>query len=160
MFSRGDLMNKIEDRKYYRDETIKLTVPVFLELLISSLFGMIDMMMVGNSGPSHITTPSIAAIGITNQVMFIGIAMAQALSTGGTAMISRYYGAKENHRIPDVVKHLIILAIVVLIIPFVLLNQFIPENIMSFIGAEQDTINIGLRYFRIIIFGFIFQAFN
>lgn len=157
---RSDKLNKKDNLIYYRNETIKLTIPVFLELLISSLFGMVDMMMVGNSGPIHITTPSIAAVGITNQIMFIGIAMAQAMSAGGTAMISRYCGANEEERVPNVVKHLIILMIIVLIIPFVGINQLIPERMMALIGAEQDTINIGLNYFRIIILGFIFQAFN
>lgn len=145
---------------YYRKQTIKLTIPVFFELLISSLFGMVDMMMVGNSGAPSITTPSIAATGITNQVMFIGIAMAQAMSAGGTAMISRYCGANEEEKIPNVVKHLIILMIVILIIPFVTISQLIPERIMAFIGAEQETINIGLNYFKIVILGFIFQSLN
>lgn len=153
-------MKKEYDSSYYRKETIKLTIPVFFELLISSLFGMIDMMMVGNSGVPSIATPSIAATGITNQVMLIGIAMAQAMSVGGTAMISRYSGANEKEKIPNVVKHLIILMIGILIIPFVTLNQIIPEKIMSFIGAEQGTIDIGLNYFRIIVFGFIFQSLN
>ena len=153
-------MKENNNLNYYRSKTIKLTIPVFLELLISSLFGMVDMMMVGNSGPPSITTPSIAATGITNQVMFIGIAMAQAMSAGGTAMISRYTGANKEERIPDVVKHLIVLMITILIIPFVTINQLIPEGIMSFIGAEQETINIGLSYFRIVILGFIFQSLN
>ena len=86
--------------------------------------------------------------------------MAQAMSVGGTAMISRYSGANKEERIPDIVKHLIILMIGILIIPFVTINQLIPEKIMSFIGAEQVTIDIGLNYFRIIIFGFIFQSLN
>ncbi|HZK01225.1 MAG TPA: MATE family efflux transporter [Tissierellaceae bacterium] len=144
----------------YRKQTIRLTIPVFLELLISSLFGMVDMMMVGNSGLPSISTPSIAATGITNQVMFIGIAMAQAMSAGGTAMISRYCGANKENKIPNVVKHLIILTIAILIIPFITINQLIPEKIMSFIGAEQDTINIGINYFKIVTFGFLFQSLN
>lgn len=145
---------------YYRKETIRLTIPVFLELLISSLFGMVDMMMVGNSGAPSVTTPSIAATGITNQVILIGIAMAQAMGTGGTAMISRYCGAKEEWKVPDVVKHLLVLIVLILLIPYVTLNQAIPEKIMAFIGAETETINIGLDYFRIMIVGFIFQAMN
>lgn len=151
---------KANDLNYYRKETIKLTIPVFLELLISSLFGMVDMMMVGNSGPPSIATPAIAATGITNQVMLIGIAMAQAMSVGGTAMISRYNGANEHKKIPNVVKHLIVLMIIILIIPFVAINQLIPENIMRFIGAEAETINVGINYFRIVIIGFIFQSLN
>ncbi len=145
---------------YYRKQTMRLTIPVFFELLISSLFGMLDMMMVGNSGVPSIATPSIAATGITNQVMLIGIAMAQAMSVGGTAMISRYSGANKEEKIPDIVKHLIILMIAILIIPFVTISQMIPEKIMTFIGAEQETINIGLNYFKIVIFGFIFQSLN
>lgn len=157
---RGDILKEKHSLNTYRKETLILTIPVFLELLISSLFGMVDMMMVGHSGASHITTPSIAAIGITNQMMFIGIAIAQALSAGGTAMISRYCGAEEEERVPDVVKHLVVLIIFLLIIPFVTINQLIPEKIMNFIGAEPDTIKIGLNYFKIIIVGFIFQSFN
>lgn len=153
-------MEEKNNLNYYRNKTIKLTVPVFLELLISSLFGMVDMMMVGNSGVPSIATPSIAATGITNQVMFIGIAMAQAMSAGGTAMISRYCGSNEEEKIPNTVKHLVILMIMILIIPFVTINQLIPQRIMSFIGAEQETINIGLNYFKIIILGFIFQSLN
>lgn len=153
-------MNEKHSLNSYRKETIKLTIPVFLELLISSLFGMVDMMMVGNSGLPSVTTPSIAATGITNQVMFIGIAMAQAISTGGTTMISRYSGANEEEKIPNIVKHLIVLMIIILIIPFVAINQLIPERIMGFIGAEQETINIGLNYFKIVTLGFIFQSLN
>ena len=153
-------MTERNNLNYYRKQTIKLTIPVFLELLISSLLGMVDMMMVGNSGTPSITTPSIAATGITNQVMFIGIAMAQAMSAGGTAMISRYCGANEEEKIPNIVKHLIVLMIIILIIPFVTINQLIPKRIMSFIGAEQETINIGLNYFKIVILGFIFQSLN
>lgn len=157
---RGDKLNEKNRLNAYRKETIKLTIPVFLELLISSLFGMVDMMMVGNSGLPSITTPSIAATGITNQVMFIGIAMAQAMSTGGTTMISRYIGANEEEKIPNIVKHLIVLMIIILIIPFVTITQVIPERIMGFIGAEQETINIGLNYFKIVTLAFIFQSLN
>lgn len=149
-----------ENLNYYRKDIIKLTIPVFFELLISSLFGMVDMMMVGNSGLAHITTPSIAAVGITNQVILIGIAMAQAISTGGTAMISRYIGAGEEEKIPDVIKHLLFLIIVALLLPFLLLNLLRSEDIMKFIGAEAQTIRIGLPYFKIIVVGFMFQAIN
>ncbi len=149
-----------ENINIYRKETIKLTIPVFLELLISSLFGMVDMMMVGNSGPAYITTPAIAAIGITNQMVLIGIAVAQALGSAGTAIISRYYGANQTKRIPGVIKHLIIMMIIFLIIPFGLFTQLMPEKIMGFIGAKQETINIGLNYFKIATLGFLFQAFN
>lgn len=150
----------IIDNTNYRKETLKLTIPVFFELLISSLFGMVDMMMVGNSGPVSVTTPSIAAVGITNQVILIGIALASALSTGGTAMISRYYGAREPEKIPNVVKHMALLMVFVVIIPILGLNLIFTDNVMQFIGAKPEVIAIGKNYFRIVIIGFGFQALN
>lgn len=149
-----------EEQVDFRSETIKITLPVFLELLVSSLFGMVDMMMVGNSGSPAVTTPSIAAIGITNQIMFIGIALVQSLATGGTTMIARYVGAKEEERVSPVLKHLIIIAGILLVVPFIIITQSMPEKLMTIIGAQKDAIDVGLSYFRIVSFGFIFQAFN
>lgn len=149
-----------EERLDYRVETIKITLPVFLELLVSSLFGMVDMMMVGNSGSPSVTTPSLAAIGITNQMMFIGISMVQALATGGTTMIARYTGAKENNRIAPVLKHLIVISFVILVLPFILVTQINGAGVMRLIGAQEDAIDIGFRYFNIVTLGFVFQAFN
>lgn len=149
-----------ESRSDYRLETIKITLPVFLELLISSLFGMVDMMMIGKSGTPAITTPSIAAIGITNQMMFIGISLIQALATGGTTMIARYTGAKENEKISPVLKHLIIISFFILVLPFMLITQFNGQGVMRLIGAQEDAISIGFGYFKIVTIGFFFQAFN
>lgn len=153
-------MEKIVGDSKYREDTVKITLPVFLELLISSLFGMVDMMMVGNSGSSAITTPSIAAIGITNQMMFIGIAMTQALATGGTTMIARYVGAERYEKVPSVLKHILIICFVLIVIPFEVVGLNFSEQMMRFIGAQQDAISIGLGYFKVVIIGFIFQAFN
>lgn len=139
---------------------MRLSLPVFLELLISSLFGMVDMMMVGNSGSPEITTPSIAATGITNQLVFIAIALAQALSAGGTAMISRYSGAREDEKIGPVVRHVLLLNLALIGLPFLVLTQARPVELMAFIGAQADTIAIGLKYLKIIGLGFVFQALN
>ncbi|NLY20377.1 MAG: MATE family efflux transporter [Tissierellia bacterium] len=147
-------------KEQLRKSVILLALPVLLELVISNLFGMVDMIMVGNSDVASITTPSIAAIGITNQVMFIGTALAQALSTGGTALIARYFGANKPEKIQPVVKHVILVTVLFLAIPFLAIGLSFSENLMGIIGAEADAINVGLGYFRVVIFGFLFQGYN
>ncbi len=147
-------------RKVLRHDVLILTLPVFLELIISNLFGMVDMMMVGRSDIAAITTPSIAAIGVTNQIMFIGTALAQALSTGGTALIARYYGAQKYDRIQPVVKHVILVIAAMLVIPFVLIGVNFALPLMKAVGAEPDAIEVGLNYFKVVIFGFLFQGYN
>ncbi len=143
-----------------RKEIIKITSPVFIELLLGTLFGMVDMIMLGRYGTSAISTASIAAVGITNQLMFIGLSLVQSLSIGATAMVARYIGAKNHDRVEPVVKHIIIMSQLFIVIPLLFISLTFTPSVMKFLGAHQDTISVGSTYFKVIVLGFIFQAFN
>lgn len=148
------------NKKELRTEILKIAGPVFIELFLGTLFGMVDMIMLGNSGDVATATASIAAVGITNQMMFIGLSLVQALNAGATAMVARYIGAKRTDKIESVVKHIIILTQVFIVIPLLVLGLGFTEEVMTFIGAEADTIAVGSGYFRVVIAGFLFQSFN
>lgn len=149
-----------QTKKGIRQEITRIAGPVFIELLLGSLFGMVDMMMLGNYGAPAIQAAGIAAVGVTNQFMFIGLALVQSLNTGATAMVARYLGAKRTDRIESVVKHIIILTQVLIVVPFLILGLGFTLPVMRFIGAHADTIAVGSNYFRVIMVGFIFQAYN
>lgn len=153
-------MEVSHNKKEIRTEIIKIAGPVFIELLLGTLFGMVDMIMLGRAGNAATSIASIAAVGITNQMMFIGLSLVQSLNIGATAMVARYIGAKNEKRIESVVKHIIILTQILLAIPLVILGLGWTDKVMSFLGAHQDTILIGRDYFKVITLGFIFQAFN
>ncbi|NLK44254.1 MAG: MATE family efflux transporter [Tissierellia bacterium] len=148
------------NKRHIRDEIIKIAGPVFLELLMGTLFGMVDMMMLGRSGDDATTAASIAAVGVTNQLVFLGLSLVQSLNVGGTTMVARYIGAKREDRIESVVKHVIILTQLLLVVPIVYLGIGMTSSAMKFFGAQQDTILIGSGYFRVVSLGFIFQSFN
>ena len=153
-------MEVLHSKKEIRGEISKIAGPVFIELLLGTLFGMVDMMMLGNYGNEAIQAAGIAAVGITNQLVFIGLSLVQSLNTGATAMVARYIGAKRTDRIESVVKHIIILTQVFLVIPILIIGLGYTVPVMTFIGAKSDTIAVGSNYFRVIMLGFIFQAFN
>lgn len=148
------------DKKLIRKDILKIANPVFIELIMGTLFGMVDMMMLGRYGGPNISTASIAAVGITNQLIFIGLSLVQSLNVGATAMVARYIGAKREDRIEAVVKHIIILTQLFLVLPILYLGLMKSQMMMAFFGAEADTIGIGMDYFRIVTLGFVFQAFN
>lgn len=148
------------DKKQIRGEISKIAGPVFIELLLGTLFGMVDMMMLGRSGDNATTAASIASVGITNQLIFIGLSLVQALNAGATAMVARYIGAKRENRIETVVKHIMILTQVLLVLPILIVGLGFTNEAMVFFGAQPDTIAIGTNYFRVVSLGFIFQAFN
>lgn len=154
--------NKVhnKNKSYIRDNVLKIALPVLLELFLSTLFGMIDMMMLGRINNPKEAAASIAAVGITNQPLFIGLSLVQALNVGGTAMVARYMGAKKEDRIDSVLKHVVLLSQVMLTIPIFLIGMFFTDNIMKFLGAQSDAISVGKVYFKVIMIGFIFQSFN
>lgn len=153
-------MEDCHDTKHIKSEVLDIAIPVLIELFLGSLFGMVDMMMLGRIEDSHIAAASIAAVGITNQPLFIGLSLVQALNVGGTAMVARYIGSKRNDRIESVVKHVVLLNLILLVLPLFLVGMFFTEDIMALLGAQQDTILVGKGYFKVVMVGFIFQSFN
>ena len=148
------------NKKHLRSEIVKIASPVFIELLMGTLFGMIDMMMLGRSGDAATTAASIAAVGVTNQLVFLGLSLVQSLNIGATTMVARYIGAKREDRIESVVKHVMILTQLLLVIPILFIGLGMTDSAMTFFGAQEDTLLIGRGYFRVVALGFVFQAFN
>jgi len=141
-------------------EVISIAWPVLAELLLGSLFGMVDMMMLGRISDNALAAASVAAVGMTNQPLFVGLSLVQALNVGGTAMISRYFGANQNEKIEATLKHVMLLCMFMLAIPLSILGLMFTDSIMSLMGAQADTLQAGRSYFKIIMVGFIFQSFN
>ena len=132
--------------------------PVFIEVLLGSLFGMIDMMMVGRI--SEYAAQAVSAVGMTNQPVFLGLSFVQALNVGGTAIIARYYGAKKYKNISLVLKHVMLLAMLGFVLPISVLMILLAPYVLSFLGADVSVIEVGSAYFRVIMLGFIFQSFS
>lgn len=143
-----------------REAVINIAWPVLIELLLGTLFGMIDMMMLGRISDNSLAAASVAAVGMTNQPLFVGLSLVQALNVGGTAMVARYLGSEQKHRMEDTLKHVMLLSMLLLAIPLSVLGIVFTDPIMGFLGAQSDTLQIGRNYFRIIMVGFIFQSFN
>ena len=144
--------------KELRKNIFVIVWPVFVEVLLGALFGMVDMMMVGKV-PGD-TAAAFSAVGMTNQPMFLGLSLIQALNVGGTAIIARYFGAKKYNRMGSILKHVMILAMVFCVTPAAILMLIFAPEILGLMGADENVINVGLNYFRIVTIGFIFQSLS
>jgi putative MATE family efflux protein len=149
-----------DNRKTTWQIILKTAGPVLIEVFLGTLFGMVDMMMLGRIIDPQEAAASIAAVGVTNQIVFIALSLVQSLNVGATAMVARYVGAKKEDRVESVVRHVILLTQVLLVLPIFLLGLYFTDEIMKFLGAHQDTLIFGRSYFKVIIIGLIFQAFN
>ncbi len=116
------------NNKEIRDTVLKTAGPVLIEVFLGTLFGMVDMMMLGRIANSVEAAASIAAVGITNQVVFIGLSLVQSLNVGATAMVARYIGAHKEDRIESVVRHIILLTQILLVLPIFILGLLYTEK--------------------------------
>ncbi|MDO5716906.1 MAG: MATE family efflux transporter [Tissierellia bacterium] len=148
------------DLKQVRKKIVITAWPVFMELVVSALFGMVDMMMLGNITNEVEAAASVGSVGITNQMVFLGIALIQAFCVGGTALVSRYLGANQREKLQDVVKHVVVLSVCIVGIPLFLATQFFTIPLMKFIGATPDHLQYGPVYFRILGFGVLLQSYK
>ncbi len=71
----------------------KMSLPIFVELLLQLLVGNVDQIML-----SHVAQSSVAAVGNGNQVMTVVIIVLDAMSAATTILMTQYIGAKEENQ--------------------------------------------------------------
>jgi putative MATE family efflux protein len=128
---------------------LAIAAPAVVELILTSLTQLVNMIMVGNLGAY-----AISAVGLTNQPRFIMLAVFVALNVGATALVARFKG-EGNKRDADVVTAqsilLTVMAAAVLTLPGVLFAR----KMVLLMGAQADTVEAAAEYFRILMLGFI-----
>ncbi|QUL98050.1 MAG: MATE family efflux transporter [Candidatus Fermentithermobacillus carboniphilus] len=129
-----------------------LTFPTLVEMFLVSLTGMADMIQVGRVGPSAITS-----VGLTNQPMMLLQSIFQALNVGTTALVARFIGMGEPKRASDTMKQTFFVTILLGLVISLFAGITAPW-ILKFMGAEEDVIAVGTPYFRVVGYGFIFNA--
>lgn len=133
-------------------EMIRITWPAFIELVMSTLFGMVDMVMVGRLGPAAIT-----AVGLTNQPFMLLLAIFAAVNIGGTALVAWSVGANNLNKGKAVTRQIIMINLLLGLL-ISILGFTAADLIVRFMGAGPDTLEMARVYFQIVASGLIFQA--
>lgn len=140
--SRGELRKSI----------IAFTWPCMAELMLVSLISIVNLSMVG-----HLGAYAISAVGLTNQPVFISIAVFQAFNIGATALVARFIGAKEYANAKTVVIQTLIVSVISGIVLSVI-GFILSEWIVVAMGAQEDTVAYATLYMKYMSIGIFFQA--
>lgn len=147
----------LTSRQIYR-QVIDLSWPILIEMVMASLFGMINMIVVGKyAGGVFSSSANVSAIGLTTGTVLFALALVQSMGVGGTTLIARAKGAGEYHRLEQLLKHVLVLGVGVLL-PLYIFGITAHRGIMAFLGAESIVYQAGYSYYRLVFTGFIFKS--
>ncbi|REJ75407.1 MAG: MATE family efflux transporter [Acidobacteria bacterium] len=122
-----------------------LAVPMILEMIMESIFAVVDVFFVARLGAE-----AVAVVGITESMMVLIYAVAIGLSIGATATVSRRIGEKDFDGAARSATHAIYMGIVVSVVMGVVGVIWAPE-FLGLIGAEPEVVAQGVTFTRIML---------
>ena len=151
----GDTIN-IENKRVNGivREALRMAWPAVCESFFVALAGMIDSLMVSSIG-----SYAVAAVGLTTQPKFMGLALFIAMNVSISALVARRRGeqkkAEANQILLTAIWFILAAVIVVSALCVVFANQ-----IIHFCGSAEDTHDTAVIYFRIIMGGMVFNVIS
>jgi putative MATE family efflux protein len=124
-----------------------LAVPMILELLMESLFAVVDIYFVSKLGAS-----AVATVGLTETFLFLLYSLAMGLAMAVTAIIARRIGEKNKEAASINAMQSIFLA-VLCSIPFTVAGLFFAKDLLRLMGGDAWAIEEGYRYTQIMLGG-------
>jgi MATE family, multidrug efflux pump len=124
-----------------------LAVPMVLEMVLESLFAVVDVFWVGRLGAN-----AVATVGLTESMLSLIFAVGMGLSLSTTAMVARRIGEKDPEDAAVAAVQAIILGLVTAVaigIPCVI---YAPQ-LLRLMGASPEIVGMGSGYTRICLGG-------
>ncbi|MBK7381492.1 MAG: MATE family efflux transporter [Ignavibacteriales bacterium] len=123
---------------------ILLAIPMTLEMVMESLFAVVDIFFVSKIGVN-----AIAAVGLTESLMTITYSLGWGLALGTTAMIARRVGEKDNEGASIAAVQSIYLAFIIAV-PIMIAGLLFSADLLRMMGASEMIIAEGAGYTRLI----------
>jgi len=122
-----------------------LAVPMVLEMIMESIFAVVDIFWV-----SHLGTDAAATVGLTESLMTLVYALAIGLSIGAMAMIARRIGEKNPDGAARAAVQSIALAVVVSIVIGAIGAPLAPK-LLALMGGSPWVIEHGSAFTRVML---------
>src|SRR6266571_8310294 len=121
---------------------ILLAVPMVLEMVMESVFAVVDIFWVGHVGPN-----AVATVGLTESMLTIAYTAAMGLSIGVTAMVARRIGEKNPEGAAEAAVQGIALGVILAAIIGVA-GVLLAPRLLALMGASPAVIATGQTYTR------------
>ena len=130
-----------------RKAIFMLSIPMILELMMESIFAIVDIAYV-----SLVSVNALATVGLTESVITLVYAIAIGLSMAATAVVARRIGEKDVVGARRAAVQAILLGIVVAVL-IGIIGLLYAKDILALMGGEPDLIEEGYGYTQWLIGG-------
>src|SRR5947209_672519 len=124
-----------------------LAIPMVLEMLMESLFALVDILWVSRLGAS-----AIATVGLTESMLTLVFSVALGVSLSTTAMVARRTGEKDTEGAAIAAVQSIFLGIGIAFLTG-LPAMIFAHQLLTFMGADSVLVAAGHRYTEIVFGG-------
>jgi putative MATE family efflux protein len=136
----------------------KLSTPVIIGMLVQALYNVVDTFFVGIAYGTE-SVQAIGGLSIAFPVQMIIMAFGIVLGTGGSSIISRALGARENEKAERVLGNVFSLSLILSVL-IAIPCLFYLDPILKVFGATPGVLPYASEYLEIIIAGGIFFVFG
>lgn len=124
-----------------------LSVPMVLEMLMESLFSVVDVFFVGRLG-----VDAVATVGLTESMLAIVYSLGFGLSTAASTVVARRVGEKNiQGAIHSAIQAIYITAFISLLISFA--GFFFAKDLLLLMGADAFLVEKNYRYTQLMLGG-------
>lgn len=124
-----------------------LSVPMVLEMMMESLFGIVDGFFV-----AHLGRDAMATVGLTESMLTLIFAAAMGLSAGTTATVARRIGEKHPDAAGVAAFQAIVLGLAISVTVGIL-GVILAPKLLSLMGASPAILKTGTNFTRIMLGG-------
>lgn len=147
------MLSSLKRGRTFYTSLFALAGPLILQNFISSSAGLIDTFMVGSLGQDEL-----ASLSLANTPFFIIMLLVFGLQSGGSVLMSQYWGKRDKSAINRVVGVSWMFALS-LSLMFALAMFFFPRSIMSLTSNNPVLVDVAVRYGKIVAFSCVMNAF-
>lgn len=126
---------------------LMLAVPMILEMVMESIFAMVDVFWV-----AHLGARAVATVGLTESMMMIVYSLAMGVSIGAMALVARRIGEKDKDAAARTAVQGIWLGVVMALLIGVAGAIYAP-NLLALMGADAEVIRTGSSFTRVMLGG-------
>ena len=132
-----------------RKAVVMLAIPMMLEMIMESIFALVDLYFVGHlEDSSH----AIQTVGLTESVLTVIYSLAIGMSMAATAMVARRVGEKNPEAAAHAGMQAVLISVAVMVV--ISVTGFIfATDILRIMGASEETAVKGTPFVRIMMGG-------